>query len=280
MRRHPLVFLPLFLIGALASPAQAQRRLPTLAEQQAHREAVARERPRRDLLRDLEFGRITLPEAARRAGGTLVLDRRPLDCFPQWDVRGLANRSSLVIVGRPFVARVALTDDRRSIVTTYSVQVEDTFKATSRVLPFVRVVIVTVPGGRMDFGDGTSAEIRSGPSLALGDRYVLFLQHERDAPSVFPTAPPGTGAALTAGAAYGAAVVYTPFRIDQGVFHLQADGRIRWHAHNASERPHREDGTPEAAFLDELKEAVAARRLCVACFLSHTVRFFLPNTIR
>ena len=157
--RRPFLVLTLLLIGSFTSTVLGQYRRPITAEQkQAHREAVAREWARRDLLRDLESERITLREAARRAGGTLVLERAEIpDCIPAWNVRGLTNRSSLVIVGRPLAARVELTDDRRSIATTYSVQVDDTFKAR-QLPPFMRHVVVTVPGGRMDFPDGTSAE--------------------------------------------------------------------------------------------------------------------------
>jgi hypothetical protein len=273
MRRSLVVLLSMFLAGSGASTAAAQHRWPTAAERQAHREAVARARARRDLLRDLELGRITLREAARRVGGTLVLDQRPnLDCFPQSDVRGLADRSSLVIMGRPLAAAVELTDDRRSIATTYSVQVDDTFKGR-QLSAFVQHVIVRVPGGRIDFGDGTSAETRSGPSLTLGDRYVLFLQHEPDGRSGMPVAWPGTSAAAGGGAVDGAPVIYTPFRVDQGVFHLQADGKMRSHAQTASGRLHRYDGMPEAVFLAEVKTAVEARRLCNACFSSHRIRF-------
>lgn len=274
MRRHSPAFFTLFLIGSLASTALAQHRRPVTAEQQqAHREAVARARARLDLLRDLESGRITVREAAHRAGGTLVLERVEIpDCIPVWDVRGLTNRSSLVIVGRPLAARVELTDDRRSIATTYSVQVDDTFKAR-QLPPFLRHVIVRVPGGRMDFPDGASAETRSGPPLALGERYVFFLDDERNAPPGKPATLPGTITATTDGGIDAATVVYTPHRVDRGVFHLQADRKIRSHAQDTSDRFHHYDGISEGVFLAEIRAAIAASRFCISCSSPHRVRF-------
>lgn len=191
-----------------------------------------------------------------------------------WDVRGLADRSSLIIVGRPLAAGVELSDDRRSIATTYSVQVDDMLKG-SRLSAFVHHVIVKVPAGRIDFGDGTSAETRSGPALTLGDRYVLFLQHEQDGRSGMPAALPGTSAAATGRAAEGAAVTYRPFHVGQGVFHLEADGKMRSHAQDASDKLDRYDEMPEALFLGEIKATVAARRSCIACFSTPRIRFSL-----
>jgi hypothetical protein len=274
MRRHPPAFFTLLLIGSLASTAApAQRRFAAVAEQQAAREARARERAQRDLLRDLDGGRITLPEAARLAGGTLVIDRRPvLECFPQLNVRGLVDHSSLVIAGRPFVARVELTNDRRSIVTTYSVQVDDTFK-TRQLAPLLRHVIVRVPGGRMDFGDGTSADILSGPPLAPGERYVLFLQNDRNTSSAMPGALSGTSAATSQRDADGPAVIYTPLGVDEGVFHLRAGRATRSHAHDTSSRLRRHDGISEAIFLAEVKAAAATPRFCIACSSSQRARF-------
>jgi hypothetical protein len=57
-----------------------------------------------------------------------------------------------------------------------------------------------------------------------------------------------------------AAIIYTPFRIDQGVFHLPADGKIRSQVHEASDELHRYDGKAEAEFLAEVKAAVVAGR--------------------
>jgi hypothetical protein len=260
MRHHSTLFFAMCFTVSLASIAPAQPRRPaTAAEHKADREAVARERARRDLLRDLESGRLTLPEAAQRSGGALTIDWRPNpDWFKERDIRGLADRSALVIVGRPFAARVELTPDRRSIVTTYSVQVDERFKER-QIPPFMQHVTVRIPGGRMEFGDGVSAEVRSGPSLKIGDRYMFFLQREQDAASLLPDALPGTSAASPAPtAADKSAVIYTPFRIDQGVFHLPADGKIRSEVHEASDQLHRYDGKAETEFLAEVKAAVAA----------------------
>jgi hypothetical protein len=269
MRHHSPVFVALILIGSSAGILEAQRP-PQLTGQQAGREAVTRDRARRDLLFDLQSGLITLPEAARRTEGRLVLDRPSvLSCFP--NIRDLTDASSLVVVGRPFAARVELTEDRCSIVTTYSVQVDDTLK-TPRISPFMQHVMVRMPGGRLDFDDGTSAEIRS--ALALGDRYVLFLEDERDARSDLLAAAPGTSAARAASAPDGAGVIYTPLQSTHGVFHLRADGTARLHEAATLNTLHRDEGSPEAVLLAAVKAAVAARRFCGICFSSNPpVRF-------
>ena len=95
----------------------------------------------------------------------------------------------------------------------------------------------------------------------MGERYVFFLQREEDGVSLLPDALPGTSAAAVAPtAADKTAVAYTPFRIDQGVFHLSADGKIRSQVHEASDELRRYDGKAQAEFLAEVKAAVAAAR--------------------
>lgn len=66
--------------------------------------------------------------------------------------------------------------------------------------------------------------------VLIGDRYVFFLQDERDAPSDMLAALSGTDTARVAGATDGAAVIYAPLQVDQGVVHVHADGTTRLYA--------------------------------------------------
>jgi hypothetical protein len=59
----------------------------------------------------------------------------------------------------------------------------------------------------MYFGDGTSADIRAGQPLALGERYILFYQDERDTPYGMPAALAETSTATARRATDGGSAI-------------------------------------------------------------------------
>jgi hypothetical protein len=173
MRHHQTVLFAMFH-GRCREQHTAQHRgpAPPLSAEQKDREAKARERASRPATR-LRIWPYHAAEAAQRSNGALTVDWRPNpDWFKERDVRGLADRSALVIVGRPYAARVELTTDRRSIVTTYAVQVDETFKER-QVPPFMQQATVRIPGGRLE--SATVSPLKCGPDGAEDGRALRVL---------------------------------------------------------------------------------------------------------
>ena len=94
------------------------------------------------------------------------------------NITGLTWASHLVIVGAVRSGQPVLSQDQRHVLTEYRVHVMQTIKGSEAVAPG-REVIVTVPGGRMVFANGTSAEVllsTGAPPLRPGGQYLLFLE--------------------------------------------------------------------------------------------------------
>lgn len=186
----------LVLSGAATVSAQQAPSTPQTEitdAQKAMREQVRRERAARDAIRALASEGTTLQDAVRLAGGQLTLSGRPNpDAFKAADVSELVRKSRVVLVGRPSGSpRVQLSTDRRSIVTQYSIIVDEIVRggAGGRGMPPMMLQVkVDVPGGTMTFPEGT-AEVVNDVALQPDVRYVFFLQREVDAPREFGSAP-------------------------------------------------------------------------------------------
>ena len=108
---------------------------------------------------------------------------------PHWDllpfsVETLTKNSAAVIVGRFTKKLDARLPDRRVIFTDYEVAVEELVKGD---IKQAQTIVVTLPGGRIVFEDGTSAE-QTTPTFKhplIGRAYALFLMEEATVPSVF-----------------------------------------------------------------------------------------------
>lgn len=184
-----MLTLLLVLAGAANLSSQQTPRTPQTEitdAQKAMREQARRERANRDALRALGSENIMLQEAVRLADGHLTMSGRPNpDAFKAADVSELAKKSRVVLVGRPSGApRVQLSTDRRSIVTQYSIIVDEIVlggPGGRGMPPMMLQVKVDVPGGTMTFPEGT-AEVVNDLSLQANVQYVFFLQREEDAP--------------------------------------------------------------------------------------------------
>lgn len=107
---------------------------------------------------------------------------------PHWDLliplETLTKDSVAVIVGRFTKKLDARIPDSMVIFTDYEVAVNELVKGN---LKQAKTIVVTVPGGRVDFEDGTSAE-QTTPTFErprIGRTYTLFLTTENAVPSVF-----------------------------------------------------------------------------------------------
>lgn len=131
---------------------------------------------------------------------------------PNWDwanfnLEQLTKTSVAVIVGVPQTSVVQLSPAGDKITTNYKVKVEDVIKGGH--LAASNIVEVSTLGGRMEFEDGTSAEIQTPGFTRMqnGKRYILFLYANRNGSEVL---------LLTGG--------------PQGLFELGSDAKVKPHA--------------------------------------------------
>lgn len=130
---------------------------------------------------------------------------------PNWDwanfnLEELTKTSAAIIVGVPQTSIAQLSPTGDQITTNYKVKVENVIKGN---LAASNVVEVSMLGGRVEFEDGTSAEIQTPDfeRMQNGKRYILFLYANRNGSEVF---------LLTGG--------------PQGLFELASDGKVKAHA--------------------------------------------------
>ncbi len=108
---------------------------------------------------------------------------------PHWDwglfsIESLTKNSAAVIVGRVTKKLDARLIGGRLIFTDYEVGVDEVLKGN---INQSKTIVVSIPGGRIHFEDGTSAEhttLKFEP-VRIGRAYTLFLMQEDELPSVF-----------------------------------------------------------------------------------------------
>ncbi len=129
------------------------------------------------------FERGGLREAAKLKG-FYVAEYNPHWDWGQFDVESLTKNSAAVIVGRFTRKLDARLLDGKVILTDYEVAVEELLKGDIKP---AETIVVSLPGGRIYFEDGTSAE-QTTPTFEhplIGRAYTLFLMQEAALPSVF-----------------------------------------------------------------------------------------------
>jgi len=151
-------------------------------------------------------GAATLNELAVQGGGKYVSTLNTSRKFFYPDIDALAGRSSAIIVGTTLKNKSRLTTDKAHIITDYDVRVEQVLKGGVQQGSTVNVIM---HGGRVEFPDGTSAEIKPSTQLMGKNRtYILFLTESGEGRGAFELS-----------------------RIPQGYFALSPDGgRIEYDA--------------------------------------------------
>src|ERR1041385_4725883 len=115
-----------------------------------------------------------LREVAKLKGGVYVSEHDPHWKYGNFDIESLTKNSAAVIVGRFTKKLDARLLDGKTIFTDYEVAVEELVKGD---LKQAKTIVVTIPGGRFFFEDGTSAEQLT-PKFEqphIGGAYALFL---------------------------------------------------------------------------------------------------------
>jgi hypothetical protein len=154
------------LISLLALPAGGQ---------QANRQGAAPDEmiQLRDALRRGGY------REAARVKGRYVGDFDPHWDFGLFDIESLTKNSVTVVVGvatRQSPGR--LTAGGQLIVTDYEISVRETIKGS---VIAGEKIWVSLPGGKMEFEDGTSAELRTPDfeHIKAGRTYTLFLTEDQ-----------------------------------------------------------------------------------------------------
>jgi hypothetical protein len=150
----------------------------------------------------------------------------------KYDLETLTRNSSGVIVGTPLDSSSQLTPSGNLITTTYRMKVRQAMKGS---LPPDGVVSVVLPGGKVVFEDGASAELTTPDmeQMESGKTYVLFVSPQKDAPGVF---------ALTGGG--------------QGLFELPKDkSGVKPHGHK-SDVVQKHKNEAEEDFMEKVRAAV------------------------
>ena len=133
-----------------------------------------------------------LVEAIRRGGyreaarlkGHYIGTADPTWDWANFNLEELTKTSAAVIVGVPQTSIVQLSPTGDQITTNYKVKVESVIKGN---LAASNVVEVSMLGGRVEFEDGTSAEVQTPDfeRMQNGKRYILFLYANRNGSEIF-----------------------------------------------------------------------------------------------
>lgn len=126
------------------------------------------------------------PRAAQRAADTRSLRekakgegrhidyREPMKVGAFSDLAGLAENSPAVVIGIPQENASALSPDGKSATIDYKVKIMYVFKGALKKDSFITVGL---PGGKVSFKDGSTAEVRTPwfKKMMNGKAYALFL---------------------------------------------------------------------------------------------------------
>lgn len=163
---------------------------------------------------------------------TFARPQNPKSAAVYADMADLASHSAAVIIGTPQRNTPALSTDGKSISLDYGVRVEYVYKGR---LQAGNTITVSLPGGKVKFDDGSTAEVTTPwfKKMQNGKTYALFLQ-----------AGDGNGRFVTTGEA-------------QGVFEIpttQDDRTVKTHSgiqSHSVRKYHRQD---VKTFLRELRQ--------------------------
>jgi len=122
--------------------------------------------------------------------------------WAKYDLESLASHSSVVIMGTPQDGSSSLTANGERIITEYKVKVSRIFKGQLQENGLIRLI---VPGGKVVFEDGTSAEILTpdlGP-ITKNQNYILFLHPSADGTDIYQLTGGGQGLFEVSSSAWG-----------------------------------------------------------------------------
>ena len=171
-----------------------------------------------------------LREAARIKGKYVTSLRTSY--WLKYELESLAKNSANVVVGTPIDSEARLSPDGQTITTEYHFKVLESLKGT---LSSGETIVVSLPGGKIVFEDGTSAEVNT-PDLEgmmNSQSYAIFLS---------PRTTTSGGFSLTGAG--------------QGLFELNNEKQsVKPHGH-AVDPSQKHKGENVEVFLDEVRSAI------------------------
>lgn len=141
-------------------------------------------------------------QAAKLSGGAF---RRSESYTYGWllfkTLESLSENSDMAIIGTPISAQDKVINDGREIITEYKVKVQESVQGKAQ---WDDVITVALPGGRVAFDDGATAQLDVAdlPRLQIGYRYALYLGLLKPVN------------------------IYEPMGGPEGIFELSADGKV------------------------------------------------------
>lgn len=170
--------------------------------------------------------------AQQKPSPSVTVNAWPTNLRKYDDVASLVRESDLVALGT-VVSKVSqrLPPAEKLIVTDYSVTAGTLLKGT---LPPAQTLRVRTTGGRVDFGDGTSAEVKMPDfwkSPEVGKSYVFFLEKREAGYFVLRGGP-------------------------QGFFEITPDGVVKPQVRPEDKLMQNYNDRPALAFLQEVRRAV------------------------
>lgn len=116
----------------------------------------------------------TLREKAKQRGTFVDSEEPTKERYSA--LQQLTTQSDVVVIGTPQQNVCRLTPDGKSITTDYKVRVEYSYKGTLRE---GNIISVSLPGGLVQFEDGSQAEIQTPwfKKMENGHTYLLYLKN-------------------------------------------------------------------------------------------------------
>jgi hypothetical protein len=142
--------------------------------------AFVRALPNRSGAVSIDSSSKSLRDKARQSGN-VTASAEPRNLKKYDELGSLARESEVIAVGIPdSKASSLLKPNETLIVTDYQVSLSDVLKGN---VTQGQKIIVREPGGHVDFGDGTSADVQM-PDYwkqpEIGEKYILFLKSKAD----------------------------------------------------------------------------------------------------
>lgn len=184
----------------------------------------------------------TVRDALRRGGireaarikGHYVGEFDPHWDFGRFDIEALAKNSAAVIMGTP-TKKVGsrLSQSGQTILTDYEVEVREAFKGSESAGSSITVAL---PGGSIEFEDGTTAEVKAVgfEPLKLGATYTMFLSESAAASNVYT---------LSGG--------------PQGLIEIVNDRKLKFHGRQTDPMSEESEGKDKETFLKEVRDKSA-----------------------
>jgi hypothetical protein len=128
-------------------------------------------------------------QAAKLNGGIFHMSGPTYGWVRFTTLESLAESSDMAFIGIPTSSENKLIDQGRSIVTEYKMNVQEPIQGKVNT---DQVVAVDLPGGKVEFDDGSKAdlELAGYPRLEIGHKYVIYLQLLKPLPIYEPTGGP------------------------------------------------------------------------------------------